>query len=177
MCFNQSTAAADHNTHICSARQPLDWHRLDVFVSCLVITAFSCRAPSNRICLHMISSHMMTWDMFGPCRQHCPCCPEKNCVLVAAFPTFVFRCSYGKTTKINVDALGLHFSKKLVQQKQCKVSTGHNLGPKLQDSFPASCSAVCRGAESAQRWLFDYSANKKVAIGKVLGVATVSWSA
>lgn len=89
------------------AQQPLDWHRTAVFVTCLVITAFSCWALSNGICLHMISSHMMTWDTFGSCLQYCPCCPEKNYVLLAAMPTVVFCCSYGKTTKINVNALGL----------------------------------------------------------------------
>lgn len=90
------------------AQQPLDWHRTAVFVTCLVITAFICWALSNRICLHMISSHMMTWDTFGSCQQYCPCCPEKNYVLLAAMPTVVFCCSYGKTTKINVNAAGLH---------------------------------------------------------------------
>lgn len=82
-----------------------------IFVTWLVIMVFTSWALSNKICLHMISTHMMTWGTFGSWQQYCPCCPEKNYVLFASTPRscFVFFQSYGKTTKINITAVGLHF--------------------------------------------------------------------
>lgn len=91
------------------------------FVTCLVITVFMRWALSNRICLHMMSSHMMTWDTFGFCQQYCPCCPEKNYVFLAAIPTVVFCWSYGKTTKINVNAVGLHLRRGTSKRNNVKL--------------------------------------------------------
>lgn len=93
-----------------------------VFVTCLVITVVSCWALSNRICLHMISSHTMTWDTFGSCQQYCPCCPEKNYVQLAAVPAVVFCWSYGKTTEINVNAVGLHLRRSSSKRNNVKLA-------------------------------------------------------
>lgn len=94
---------------------------LSVFVTCLVIIVVSSWALSNRICFHMISSHMMTWDTFGSCQQYCSCCPEKNCVFFFAIPTVVFCRGYGKTTMININAVGLHLRRSSSNRNNVKL--------------------------------------------------------
>lgn len=110
---------------------------------CLVIIAFSYWALSNRICLHMISSHMMTWDTFGSCQWYCPCCLEKNYVLLAAIPTVVFFWNYGKTTKINVNAVGLHLRRTSSNRNNVKlVQVIATAQLKATEFSPSSCETV-----------------------------------
>lgn len=123
------------------------------FVTCCVITVFSCWALSNRICLHMISSHTMTWDTSGSCQQYCPCCPKKNYVLLAAIPTVVFCWSYGKTTKINVNAVGLHLRRSSSKRNNVKLA---QVIIQAQNHWIRSIILFCflQGPEYVQRKLF-----------------------
>lgn len=93
-----------------------------LFVTAVVITVLSRWARSNRICLHMISTHTLTWNTFGSCQQYCPGCPEKNYVLLAAIPTVAFCWSYGKTTKIHVNAVGLHLRSSSSKRNNVKLA-------------------------------------------------------
>lgn len=164
----------------CSAQQPLGWHRMAVFIPCLVITVVSSWALSNRICLHMISSHMMTQHTFGSCQQHCPCCTERTvCYLLSTIPYFFFFFfffSFGKTTKINVNAVIFFIFEdghpKETQKRQCKVTEAVIQAPNRW-ILPIILFSFSAGPRSVH---FRLSLKQeKGDIAKVLGVATVNW--
>lgn len=103
---------------VCSAQQPLKWYRITGLLTCLKITIFYCWPLSNKICLHiphddmryvwLVSAvlSMLSWK--DPCVAPCP-------------SPLLFFAGYGKTTKNNINAVGLHLRRTSSKRNNVKL--------------------------------------------------------